>query len=85
MEAFRASIYTNDRMKTLICLECGTNEEVIAAPFISNHNKWTIYRANYVEVTFEVIKGNIRLATRELTTIEKIFIQRYIIPNFGNN
>lgn len=61
------------------CIFCGTNHNIIAAPFVDNFNKWTIHRANYVEVTFEIKNGFISYSSTMLTKIEVYYIIKNIL------
>ena len=63
----------------MICILCGNNNTVIAAPFVENPNKWTIHRANYVEVTFEMKQGVIMWSSDKLTIVEVNYIVEHII------
>lgn len=63
----------------MICGFCGTNHQVIAAPFISDMGKWTIYRPNFIEVTFTVSKNLIYDQSKELTKTEIGYIIKNIL------
>jgi len=69
----------------MICILCGTNHNVITAPFVDNPNKWTIHRADFVEITFEIGEGRIKTSTMPLTTIEKNYIIKHIIEENDKN
>lgn len=67
-----------------VCKFCGVKNEVITACFLGNSYKWTIYRANFDEVTYEIYNRNIRNASKRLTITEINYIVKYVFEIVKN-
>lgn len=65
------------------CHTCGCDNTIVVTPFVDNPRKWTIYRKNGMEVTFEVSDElTLKKISHELTPLERKYIFNHIIPNF---
>lgn len=57
---------------------------IVTACFLGNANKWTIYRENFDEVTYEIKKGMIINASKKLTLTEINYILKYVVKMIKN-
>ena len=64
------------------CILCGVNHDVVTAPFVNDKSKWTIYRADFIEVTFEIKNGIILYSSEKLTKIEVDYIIKHILIQY---
>ena len=63
----------------MICPLCGTNHDVVAAPFMDDLNKWVIYRDKVEIIVY--IKDNKVVESKRLTDEERKYIIKHAIHN----
>ena len=62
----------------MICPLCGTNHDVVAAPFMDDPNKWVIYRKSNEEIIV-YIKENMIVESKKLTDQERKYIIKHAL------